>query len=169
MASLSLRPYRLEDRDRVLELHEVAMRDVGAYVEDAPEPDLEDIQEAYHDNDGGFLVGECEDTIVAMGAYREASGYIRGYIDGLPDNTAELKRMRVDPGSQGRGYGQQVYDELERRITEAGYGAIALDTTPQQEAARNFYEKNGFEHVNTADLTWEGQTFTLLFYVKSLE
>ena len=169
MGSLALRQYRRDDRTRVLELHEVAMRAVGAYVEEAPEPDLEDIHGAYSEAGGAFLVGELENDIVAMGAYRPASGYIRGYVDGLPNTSAELKRMRVDPAHQGRGYGQQVYDELERRARETGFSTIALDTTPQQEAAIHFYEKNGFERVDSVEISWDDQSITVLFYRKPLD
>ena len=43
--SLTLRKYRPADRERVLAVHEAALRDEGVYVEGTPEPDLEDIEE----------------------------------------------------------------------------------------------------------------------------
>ncbi|MFT4883059.1 MAG: hypothetical protein ACI8U4_000557 [Natronomonas sp.] len=99
VTSLSLRRYRPADRERVLELHEAAMRDVGAYVEGVSDPDLEDIITSYLDSGGEFLVGEVDDEIVAMGAFRPAEGYITEFLDGL-SNPAELKRMRVAPDHQ---------------------------------------------------------------------
>ena len=100
--SLTLRRYRPADRDRVLDLHERAMRDVGAYVEGVPEPDLDDIEAAYLESGGEFLVGTVDGEVVAMGALRPASGYVTEFLEDL-ENAAEIRRMRVAPARQGRG------------------------------------------------------------------
>lgn len=163
VTTLSLRRYRPADRERVLELHEAAMRDVGAYVEGVSEPDLEDILSSYLDAGGEFLVGTIDDEIVAMGAFRPAEGYITEFLDGL-SNPAEIKRMRVDPDHQRQGYGRQVYAELERRARKGGFDELVLDTMPVQTAAQAFYESAGFEQVHRERLEHDGDTFTLLFY-----
>jgi ribosomal protein S18 acetylase RimI-like enzyme len=168
VTTLSLRRYRPADHERVLELHETAMRDVGAYVEGVPEPDLEDIEGAYLDSGGEFLVGVIGGDIVAMGAFRPAEGYATEFLD-LPGKTAEVKRMRVDPAYQRRGYGQRVYDDLESRMRERGYTFVVLDTMPSQTAARRFYEANGFGVHRHETQRVDGRTFTLLFYRKPLE
>lgn len=169
MASpLSLRRYRDGDNNRILELHEDAMRDVGSFVDGAPDPDLEDIEGTYLENGGDFLVGEVDTRIVAMGAFRPAGGYITEFLEELPDATAELKRMRVDPAQQRRGYGQRVYDELERRAIEAGYSDIVLDTTPNQTGAQRFYESNSFEETHRRQVSFCGDNFTMILYRKSL-
>ncbi|QLD86683.1 GNAT family N-acetyltransferase [Natronomonas halophila] len=165
--SLALRRYRPSDHERVLELHEAAMRDVGAYVDGVPEPDLDDIEGAYFDSGGEFLVGTVDGDIVAMGAFRPAEGYISEFLDGL-SNPAELKRMRVDPTHQRRGYGRRVYEELEQRARNRGFDEFVLDTMPVQTAARAFYESAGFEQVRRERLEHDGDTFTLLFYRRPL-
>ncbi len=71
---LILRDYRPEHRERVLGVHEAALRAEGVYVEGAPEPDLEDITAAYPDQGGMFLVGEVDGRVVATGAFRPAQG-----------------------------------------------------------------------------------------------
>ncbi|SFS45983.1 GNAT family N-acetyltransferase [Halostagnicola kamekurae] len=168
MASpLSLRRYRPADTDRILELHEEAMRDVGSFIDGAPDPDLEDIEGAYLENGGDFLVGEVDTQIVAMGAFRPAEGYITEFFEDLSDTTAELKRMRVDPAHQRRGHGQRVYDALERRAIEAGYSDIVLDTTPKQTGAQRFYESNSFEEVQRRQVEFCGDEFTMILYRKS--
>lgn len=73
ISSLTVRSYRPDDRDRVQELHEVALRAAGGYVEPAVEPDLATIQAVYKES-GRFVVGTLEDRIVAMGGVRPAAG-----------------------------------------------------------------------------------------------
>lgn len=167
VTTLSLRRYRPADRERVLELHEAAMRDVGAYVEGVSDPDLEDIIASYLDLGGEFLVGTVDGEIVAMGAFRPAEGYIMEFLDSL-SNPAELKRMRVAPDHQRQGYGRQVYAELERRARKRNFDEFVLDTMPVQTAARAFYESAGFEQVRRERLEHDGDTFTLLFYRRPL-
>lgn len=166
--SLTVRQYRPNDHEQALELHEAAMRDVGAYVEGVPEPDLDDIVASYLDSGGEFLVGTVDGEIVAMGAFRPADGYIRKILDGL-SNAAELKRMRVDPAHQRKGYGRRIYGELERRAGEQGFDEFVLDTMPVQTAAQGLYEELGFERVRREQLEHDGDEFTLLFYRKPLD
>lgn len=164
--SLVLRQYRPADNDRVHELHATALRAAGGFVEGAPEPDLDAIEERYL-RDGDFFVGEIEDWIVAMGAFRPAQGYVTEFLD-CSETSAELKRMRVDPNHQRQGHGQAVYDELERRARERGFTELVLDTTPPQVGAQRFFETNGFEQVQSERLQWEGEPFELLFYRREL-
>ncbi|PSQ33861.1 hypothetical protein BRD11_04720 [Halobacteriales archaeon SW_12_69_24] len=101
--SLTLRAYRPADRERVLTVHEAALRDEGVYVEGAPGADLEDIEGAFPDQGGVSFVGAVDGRIVGSGEVRPAQGYITEYLDVDPD-TAEVKRMRVAPTHHGRGY-----------------------------------------------------------------
>lgn len=167
-SSLRLRQYRPNDHNRVLELHEKAMRAVGGYVDGVPEPDLDDITNAYFDQSGEFLVGEIDDCIIAMGAFRPVTGYITEFLEDLPDATAEIKRMRVDPTYQRHGYGQAIYDELEERARELGFTDLVLDTTAQQSGAQRFFEQNSFEKVRTERVQPGDHAFELVFYRKSL-
>jgi GNAT superfamily N-acetyltransferase len=85
---------------------------------------------------GDFLVGLVGDQLVAMGALRPSA-----------QGRGELKRMRVDPGSQRRGYGQLILPHLERRAQELGYSVLYLDTTTLQHAAIAFYEHNHYRQT----------------------
>src|SRR5579884_1248208 len=60
---------------------------------------------------------------------------------------AEIKRMRVHPDYQGRGYGQLLLNELEARARARGYRTLHLDTSILQIPAQKLYEKNGFREV----------------------
>jgi ribosomal protein S18 acetylase RimI-like enzyme len=163
---MNIRRYLPEDSDRVYELHEEALRAVGGFIEEIPEPDLEDVEQSYIDQGGEFLVGEIGGRIVAMGAFRPAEGYIADFLD-TSDNTAEIKRMRVDPAHQRQGYGQSIHDELERRARECGFIELVLDTTPQQIESQHFFEKNSFDAVRRERLQPREEVFELIFYRKS--
>ena len=165
---ISIRTYRPGDDERIRELHELAMRDAGALVEDDPaflaaipddvelDADLKTIEETYVESGGAFLVGcvklrsthptsgegaereeKGTEEIVAMGAFRPTD-----------DATAEIKRMRVDPDYQRRGYGQRILDALETNAEERGFEEFTLDTLARQTAAREFYEANGYEEFD---------------------
>lgn len=166
-AELTVRQYRQADRERVLELHEVAMRDVGAYIEDAPEPDLEDVEGAYLENDGEFLVGTLDGQLVAMGAVRPPKWYITELVD-CGAGTGELKRMRVDPAHQRRGYGQAILDALLDRARDLGYTEFVLDTTPGQTGAQRFFEANGFRQIGREQIQGPDEPIDLLLYRRQL-
>jgi ribosomal protein S18 acetylase RimI-like enzyme len=166
--SLTLREYRPADRERVLAVHEAALRDEGVYVEGAPEPDLEDIVAAYPDQGGVSLVSTVDGRVVGTGAVRPAQGYITEYLD-VDADTTEVKRMRVAPTHQGRGHGRRIYDELERRARDRGFGELVLDAMSTLEAARGLYESEGFELVRRERLDDRAGPFELLFYRKRLE
>lgn len=110
------------------------MQHVGAYKGDGPwDDDLRDIQNVYLHNNGEFLVGECEGCLIAMGAFRKSE-------NGL----AEIKRMRVHPDFQGRGYGRLILEKLEAAAKALGYTGFHLETSELQIAAQKLYRKNGF-------------------------
>jgi ribosomal protein S18 acetylase RimI-like enzyme len=134
---LAIRRYDDADREAVRDLHRLAMRDVGAHRgEHAWDSDLDEIRAAYLDAGGEFLVGLREGRLVAMGAFRRAG-----------PGRAEVKRMRVHPEFQGRGFGQAIWDALEARARQLGYEELHLETSVPQVAARGLYEKNGFREA----------------------
>jgi ribosomal protein S18 acetylase RimI-like enzyme len=145
-SDLTIRRFERGDAERVRELDERALREVNAYVDDPAvvkqmhpdgketfDEDLYDIEGRYLDAGGEFLVGLVDGEIVAMGALERES-----------DARAKLTRVRVQPEYQRRGFGQAILDELEARAMESGFEELVLDTTARQEAARAFYEANGY-------------------------
>jgi GNAT superfamily N-acetyltransferase len=134
---LRIRRYEPEDRRAVRGLHDDALNEVGAHLGTGPwDDDLDEIETFYLDEGGEFLVGAVDGEVVAMGALMRIS----------PER-AELKRMRVRPGLQGRGYGQTMLDALHRRASDLGYSRLRLDTTVQQRAAQRLYLKNGYREA----------------------
>lgn len=151
--TLQIRRYEASDLTDVLRLHEVALRDVGAYVEEEGwDEDLHDIESSYLEN-GEFLVGIQGGRLVAMGAFRK-TGVGR----------VEIKRMRVDTNFQGRGFGQNMLSVLEERAAEKGCGALRLDTTIGQEGAQRLYVRNGYREAGRGSM-WG---FDCVFYEKTV-
>ena len=151
--TLTIRRYESSDRDAVVELHRIALDLLGVYAEDrSVDADLNHIEEVYLQS-GDFMVGFYDGRLVAMGALRRTRA-----------DRAEIKRMRVHPDYQRRGFGQAILDALEQRARELGYKELHLDTTVQQTAAQRFYEKNGYVMVREGKI---GQ-FDCLFYEKTL-
>ncbi len=132
--AIKIRRYQTQDYQQVWDLHVLALKQTGAYIEDAEfDADLEQIQAVYLDNGGEFLVAVQGERIVAMGAFRKTS-----------NEMAEIKRMRTQPEMQGRGLGQLILQELEARARQAGYQALHLETSALLTAAQKLYLRNGF-------------------------
>ena len=151
---LEIRRYRDVDLAAVWELHRLALVPTGAYLGDGPwNEDLHDIQNHYLNNDGEFLVGLIDNRIVCMGAFRKKS-----------DTLAEIKRMRVHPDYQRRGFGEIILNKLEEKASRMGYTELYLDTTTKQLAAQRMYEKNGYTEGGRGKF----RELDLIFYRKQL-
>ena len=101
----TIRRYTPADQEAVAHLHVSVLQQTGAYLGRGPwDDDVYHIEDVYLKNQGEFLLGEYEGRLVAMGALKRTS----------PER-AEIKRMRVSPAYQGRGYGQSILEELEAR------------------------------------------------------
>ncbi len=135
--ALLIRRYEPRDHDATWNLHNEALWKVGAHAGNGTwDDDLHKIEEIYLNNDGEFLVGLLDGKIVAMGAIKR-----------LTNQKAEVKRMRVHPDYQRKGFGQQILTALEARAKELGYSTLALDTAVVQTAAQQLYLKNGFHET----------------------
>jgi GNAT superfamily N-acetyltransferase len=151
---LRIRRYQPKDKRAVRRLHDDALHEVGAHLGGGDcDDDLDEIESVYLECGGEFLVGVLDGDVVAMGALKRIS----------PEKT-ELKRMRIRPGLQGRGYGQTMLDALHRRAAELGYSALRLDTTVQQLAAQRLYLKNGYSETGRGVIG----PFDCIFYEKNI-
>jgi len=151
---LLIRRYRDGDHDAVWELHNLALRAVGAHAGNGVwDDDLHHVSEVYLDGRGEFLVGLLDGRIVAMAALRWHE-----------DATAEVKRMRVHPDVQRRGFGRLLLRRLEERAIELGYRRMVLDTTERQVAAIALYRSEGFVESGRGEV-WG---FPCIFFAKEL-
>ena len=135
----------------------VALRSTGAFVETNHsrnwDSDLDDIDAVYLRTGGEFLVGEINDVIVAMGGLRLND-----------DDSATLKRMRVHPRVQRRGYGRELLRRLEEAARQRRVQRIVLDTLPVQSAALALYASSGYAETHRG----ERDGIELVFMEKSL-
>lgn len=153
---LIIRQYQLSDKEEVFQLHVRALKNEYAYLYTGSwEKDFEDIEGIYLNNRGEFLVGTIDNKIVAMGGLRK-----------MTEDIVELRRMRVDPDFQRKGYGQIILDALEKRAKELGYKVIQLNTSVKQIPAQKFYIKNGYTEVRREK---EGWIIELIFYRKEIK
>lgn len=137
---LSIRRYEPADEAAVWTVHEQALRASPiTFAEDVPgDEDLRAIRDEYLDAGGEFLVGTVNGNVAAIGGY-QATG----------DDTVELRRMRVHPDYQGRGYGKTFLTRLETLAEERGFGRVVLVTNENLTTARNLYETYGYEQTGT--------------------
>jgi GNAT superfamily N-acetyltransferase len=139
---LELRRFEDADGPAVRDLHDVALADAGAHLGNGPwDDDLRSISSAYLQDGGEFLVGLLDGRLVAMGALRHVT-----------DSVAEIKRMRVHPGFQRRGFGRLVLARLEEQASTLGYSKLRLDTTVMQRAAQALYQRKGYREVGRGQL-----------------
>jgi GNAT superfamily N-acetyltransferase len=82
---------------------------------------------------GCFVVATLEGVAVACGGFR----FLRPQV-------AEIKRMYVDPGARGRGFGRRHLAFLEQRAAEAGYTQVWLETGTEQPEAIRLYTAAGY-------------------------
>ena len=125
------------------------MEVIGAYKGDGPwDNDLKDIENNYFKNNGMFLVGEIEEKLITMGAFRK-----------IDENIAEIKRMRTYPEYQGKGFGKLILRELINLAKKYHYKELILETSDKQLKAKKLYINNGFreyknEIIDGFNCTW---------------
>ena len=156
MSEFRIRRYDAGDAGRVWRVHEAAFE--AAPIEFVENPacteNLRDVPGTYLDGSGEFLVGETG-TIVAIGGFSRADG-----------TTVEINRMRVHPQYQRRGYGRALLGELEDRARSRGFEIAVLGTHVDLDAARQFYEVNGYHETHRDPHPIAGDTF--VYYRKNL-
>jgi GNAT superfamily N-acetyltransferase len=136
-SELLLRGYQAEDDQAVWHLHNLALDQVEVHRGDGKwDDDLRDIPGFYHDR-RAFIVGCLNQQVIAMGAFKPVS-----------EQVAEIRRMRVHPDFQRRGYGQQLLEYLETLAVKSGHKILTLHTTSSQIAAQRLYANNGYVEIS---------------------
>jgi GNAT superfamily N-acetyltransferase len=86
--------------------------------------------------EGAFVIAYLGDVAVGCGAVRR-----------LDPQTAELKRMYVDPSVRGRGIGRALVEALEQEARLLGVTDIVLETGTRLARAIRLYEAMGFARI----------------------
>lgn len=86
------------------------------------------------------------DTKALMFIARDASGRALGCaaLMDLPDGTAELKRLIIDPQHAGKGVGRSLLSAILQAARERGLRTVVLEVGVHNVAARRLYESVGF-------------------------
>lgn len=103
---------------------------------------------------GDFLVGIGQrGQVIAMGGVKRLEG-----------DRAEIKRLRIHPEHQRKGYGKLMLANLEERAKELGFRRISLDALHNQHGAHGLFRSNGYKEIGPA--TVDG--FNVILFEKSL-
>lgn len=132
--TISVEPFEAEDSRRL-----VAALDAGLAELYPPEqrfgPNLK--AEQLVGGRGEFIVARLDGAAVACGAFRL-----------LDPETAEVKRMYVEPGHRGLGIGRALLVRLEEMASEMGARRLVLETGVHQAAAIALYRSAGYVQVD---------------------
>ena len=86
--------------------------------------------------DGAMVLAFEQDTAVGVGCLRRISA-----------DTAEIKRMYVQPSSRRGGLGRAIVDALITAARDAGYRRLRLDSPNFMTAAHALYRSSGFVDI----------------------
>jgi len=92
--------------------------------------------EQVSDGEGAFLIAWLDEVAVGCGAVRR-----------LDEETAELKRMYVDPQVRGQGIGRTLVESLEREARALGVTRVVLETGKRLAPAIRMYEGLGYARI----------------------
>jgi ribosomal protein S18 acetylase RimI-like enzyme len=116
--------------------------------------DYDNIEDIYINNRGEFLVGTIDGEVVVTGAVKK-----------LDESTAEIKRIRVKPEVQRKGYGETMLKELMQSARQLGYKRIRIDTMTTNIRAQVLFKKAGFKNPIPGKI----DEYDVFFYFMDLE
>ena len=136
---LTIRRYRPEDNAAAKELNYAGLAQMRPDINwkgiEVADGDYDDIESIYINRQGEFLVGTIGNEVVATGAVKK-----------LDEATAEIKRIRVKPDYQRKGYGETMLRELMQAARKLGYKKIRIDTMTTNIRAQQMFKKVGFKN-----------------------
>lgn len=100
------------------------------------EEELQGLQNMYASPHGGIILSKNENEFTGCIAIRKTD-----------TETAELKRMYVQPAFQHKGIGAGLLHEALLLAKKYGYKKIRLDTLSNMKPAIDLYKRNGFYEI----------------------
>ena len=141
---MHVRPARVVDRERLLELWERSVRATHHFLEDSDVVALRPLV-------AGELASEAIDWWVLL----SGAGVVIGFL-GFASDTIEA--LFIDPDHHGRGGGKFLVAHAQTLAA----GALAVDVNEQNEAALRFYTALGFSVVGRSPTDAGGRPFPIL-------
>lgn len=151
---ITIRRYSTLDTDDLWRIHLLVISEANVEPTHQHYHDILHIPEHYLITGGEFLVGFGDDgVILAMGGLKL-----------MEDGKAEIKRLRVHPSHQKKGYGQKILSNLEQKAKELGVRHLCLDTLTNQIGAQKLFANNGYQQQGQAVV----DGFNVVLYEKAL-
>jgi putative acetyltransferase len=141
---MRVRPARVEDRERLLELWERSVRATHHFLEDRDVVALRPLV-------AEELASDAVDWWVLVSATEALIGFL-----GFASDTIEA--LFIDPDHHGQGGGKFLVAHAQ----SLGAGALAVDVNEQNEAALRFYKTLGFSVVGRSPTDAGGRPFPML-------
>ena len=141
---MHVRPARVEDRERLLELWERSVRATHHFLEDRDVVALRPLV-------AEELASDALDWWVLVSATEALIGFL-----GFTNDTIEA--LFIDPDHRGQGGGKFLVAHAQ----SLSAGALAVDVNEQNEAALGFYKALGFSVVGRSPTDAGGRPFPML-------
>ena len=103
-----------------------------------------------------FLVAEVDGEVV---------GFTHGIVQG---DEGDVLRMYVHPDYQGEGIGSALHERLAERLEDADVERIRALDLASNDAAREFYEKHGFEETDEGTVRIDDEEYAEAVYTLEL-
>lgn len=143
-ATLHVRPARVEDRERLLQLWERSVRATHRFLEDADVVALRPLVAAE-------LASDAVDWWVLAAAAEALIGFL-----GFANDAIEA--LFIDPAHQRRGGGRLLVAHAQSLAA----GPLAVDVNEQNETALRFYKALGFTVLRRSPTDAGGRPFPIL-------
>src|SRR5438477_2483502 len=133
-----IRPIRAEDVPRI-----------GRIVEAAGTFNPVEIETAIELAEDALRLGDSSEYLVNV--LEDGRGEVRGFEchgpTALTDRTFDLYWIAVDPGSQGRGFGQQLLRFVEEDVRQRRGRLVVIETSAQESyrPTIRFYQRAGYD------------------------
>ena len=159
---MSIREFIAKDQPGINKLQEEFMIEFFPEFADDPKQyewnaDVYDVNEHYLNRGGKIWVADIGDYIAGFGGFR--------LVD---QNTAEIKRVRINSQHRGKGLGKTIVKEIENYCSGSDVKKILVDTDDRFEAAKNMYISMGYEIIRSETERKNGIEYTEHFYEKTL-
>lgn len=120
-------------------------REHGSYVlPDANRETILETLEAHRVGDG-LLVARLEGELAGFASFSVERGTFS-----LSATRGLLSNLYVRPAYRNRGVGSALLEAVERSLAEQGADVLVLEAMADNEAARRFYRRNGYEEYRVA-------------------
>ncbi|ARK32515.1 GNAT family N-acetyltransferase [Halalkalibacter krulwichiae] len=131
-----IRPYRLEDKDYIVNSHyELYNKEFGY--------DLS-FRGFIEESVNGFIErADSDENIFILEVDKKQSGSVS--IKKVNDTTAQLGLFLVEPNVRGTGYGRKLVETAINFSKKNGFKRIVLWTNSELKSARQLYERFGFK------------------------